>query len=271
MDQPEVNESQQEPAVHEAPSFSTLYLTSEQAESSTADSYVVIVRTREEFERWLLHPEPGAMLLQVEGLIMDPQGWTLAAQGAQPIPLDVVLDDPASEFSSLYRLVDVRNSRPVRVTIAARPGFMKALRLAVSLSLPVRLLPGQPDAALLAELHDAADFYLRDPMVEVPIEFFHSLLAAFFEPETATLWDFLEQSPDTVSPDDDPVSAHLSRLVASGGECTTCRWQAVCAGYFKHPDPAYDCAGVKQLFTTLEAAAEEIKCDLAGVDTFISP
>lgn len=168
----------------------------------------------------------------------------------------MVPEDPAAEFSSLYRLVDVRNSRPVRVTIAARPGFMKALRLAVSLSLPVRLLPGQPNAALLAELHDAADFYLRDPMVEAPVEFFHSLLAGFFESETGTLWDFLEQSPDFAS---------------LGGECVTCRWQAVCAGYFKHPDPAYDCAGVKQLFTALEAAGEEIKRDLGGANDEISP
>lgn len=256
MDQPEVSESLLEPADDDARRFSTLYLTSAQAESSTAESYVVIVRTREEFERWLVQPAPGAMLLQVEGLILDPQAWATAAQGAQPIPIDVVLDDPAAEFSSLYRLVDVRNSRPVRVTIAARPGFMKALRLAVSLGLPVRLLPGQPDAALLAELHDAADFYLRDPMVEVPVEFFHSLLAGFFEPETGTLWDFLEQSPALASLD---------------GECATCRWQAVCAGYFKHPDPAYDCAGVKQLFTALEAAAEEIKCDLAAVNDGIFP
>lgn len=256
MDQPEVSECLLEAADDDARRYSTLYLTSAQAESSTAESYVVIVRTREEFERWLVHPAPGAMLLQVEGLILDPHAWSTAAQGAQPIPIDVVLDDPAAEFSSLYRLVDVRNSRPVRVTIAARAGFMKALRLAVSLGLPVRLLPGQPDAALLTELHDAADFYLRDPMVEVPVEFFHSLLAGFFEPETGTLWDFLEQSP---------------ALASLHGECVTCRWQAVCAGYFKHPDPAYDCAGVKQLFTALEAAAEEIKCDLAAANDGISP
>jgi hypothetical protein len=232
-------------------------------ESSADGSYVAVVRTRQEFTRWLLHPEPGAMLLQVEGLITDPQGWALAAQGTQPIPIDVILEDPASEFSSLYRLVDVRNSRAVRVTIPVRPGFMKALRLAVSLGLPVRLLPGQPDAAQVAGLLDAADFYLRDPMVEVPVEFFHSLLAAFFESETGTLWDFLEQLPSPVSSTDDPVATHLAHLIASGGECADCRWQAVCAGYFKHPDPTYDCAGVTTLFSMLEAAADEIKRDLA--------
>lgn len=79
MDQPKVSESQPEPAGDDARRFSLIYLTSAQAESSTAESYVVIVRTREEFERWLLHPEPGAMLLQVEGLLMDPQAWAIAA------------------------------------------------------------------------------------------------------------------------------------------------------------------------------------------------
>ncbi len=271
MDQPQVSESPPEPDAGEIQRAPVRFLTSVEAETTSDESYVVIVRTREEFSHWLLHPEPGAILLQVEGLITDPSGWALAAQGTQPIPLDVVLVDPASEFSSLYRLVDVRNSRPVRVTIPARPGFMKALRLAVSLGLPVRLLPGQPDAALLAELHTAAEFYLRDPMVEVPVEFFHSLLAVFFESETGTLWDFLEQDPDPVSASDDSVADHLARLIASGGECATCRWQPVCAGYFKHPDPTYDCAGVKQLFTAMEAAADEIKHDLTGEEAFVSP
>ncbi len=268
MDQPEVSESLPESAAGEIQRAPVRYLTSESAESTDDESYVVVVRTRKEFSRWLLHPEPGAILLQVEGLITDPQGWALAAQGTQPIPIDVILEDPASEFSSLYRLVDVRNSRPVRVTIPARPGFMKALRLAVSLSLPARLLPGQPDAALLAELHAAAEFYLRDPMVEVPVEFFHSLLAVFFESETGTLWDFLEQDPD--SSGDDSVETHLARIIASGGECATCRWQSVCAGYFKHPDPTYDCAGVKQLFFALESAADEIKHDLTTGDSLVS-
>lgn len=233
---------------------------------------MVIVRTREEFQRWLDKPEPGAELLQVEGLINDPEAWALAAQGALPVPLDVILDDPAVEFSSLYRLVDVRNARPVRVTLPARPGFMKALRLAVSLQIPARLLPGQPDAAVLAELDEAAAFYLRDSMVDVPVEFFHSLFASFCQPVTGTLWTFLEQDPADCSQRDDRgqallppdfVENHLAQIVAAGGECATCRWQSVCAGYFKLPDATYPCAGVKRLFATLETAAAELKHDLA--------
>lgn len=276
MDQPPVSEPLSGASAAEMPHLPIRYLTAELAESCTDASYVVIVRTIAEFSRWLLHPKPGAVLLQVEGLMGDPQGWALAAQGAHSIPLDVILHDPAKEYSALYRLVDVRNSRPLRVTISVRRGFMKALRLAVSLSIPVRLLPGQPGAELLAELSEAAEFYLRDSMVGVPVDYFHSVLAAFCQPEFGTLWDFLEQIPNLASDVDetqflDPVEVYLAQILATGGECVTCRWQPICAGYFKYPDPTYDCAGVKQLFSTLEAAADEIKRDLAGAETYTSP
>lgn len=276
MGQSPVSENQPDTVARKIPSSPIRYLTADLAESCADDSYVVIVRTPAEFSRWWPDPEPGAVLLQVEGLIGDRQGWALAAQGTQPVPLDVVLEDPATEYSALYRLVDVRNSRPLRVTIPARTGFMKALRLAVSLGIPVRLLPGQPDTAILAELGDAAEFYLRDSMVDSPVEFFHSLLAAFCKSDPDTLWDFLEQLPHPAisldqSQEMDPVEAYLAEILARGGECVTCRWLSVCAGYFKYPDPAYDCAGVKRLFSSLQSAADEIKRDLATAELMSTP
>ena len=260
----------------EEPVSSIAILTASLAEEFSDGSFIVIVQTSGEFSRWLRDPLPGAEGLQVEGLIGDPEVWALAAQGTVPIPLDVVLNDPASDFSALYRLVDVRIVRQVRVTIPARPGFFKALRLAASLQLPVRLLPGQPSAEVLAELNEAAQFYLRDPMVESPIEFFHSVFAAFRGMGDGTLWRFLEQDFANFSVRDaaglalhapDFFETHLARLLSEGAECATCRWQPVCAGYFKWPDPGYDCAGVKDLFATLEAAAGEMKRDLASLDS----
>jgi hypothetical protein len=251
---------------------SIAYLTAEFAQNHEVGEYVVVVRTRGEFSAWLREPKPGVTCIQVEGLIGDPEVWAMAAQGTGEIPLDVVLSDPAAEFAALYRLVDVRILHPVRVTIPCRPGFLKALRLAAALQLSVRLLPGQPDALALAELAEAAEFYLRDPMVEAPVEFFHSVLAAFLGRGDGTLWMFLEQDPGLYSQCDptgralypaDFVVTHLERLLEEEAECATCRWQPLCAGYFKWPDPRYDCTGVKQLFALLESAADEITRDLA--------
>ncbi len=95
----------------------------------------------------------------------SPDGWALAASGASEVPLDVVLSNAASEFSDLYRLADVCAVREVRVSMAAAPGFLKAVKLAASLRLPVRVLPGQPTPEVLAELTEALEFYLHGPMV----------------------------------------------------------------------------------------------------------
>ena len=250
------------------------------AESHAGGPFFVIVKLREEFFHWLNHPHPDLVGIQVEDLMGDPEVWALAAQGPGEIPLDVILKDPATEFSALYRLADVRLVRPVRVTIPALPGLRKALRLAASLQLPLRILPGQPDAKALLEMTAAVDFYLRDSMVDAPIEPFHSVFAALRGMTEGNLWEFLDQDPALCSKHDeadqplqapDFVQSHFADLFQKGGECTTCPWQDLCAGYFKWPDPTYDCHGVKSLFNLLESAAREITHDLATLSPALHP
>jgi hypothetical protein len=262
----------------EEPNAPLVFVTAASADEPRDGSFVVIVRTREEFVRWLPAPVPGVEWLQVEGLLGDPDAWAIAAQGATNLPLDVVLSHPAEEFSQLYRLADVRIVRDVRVTMPVSPGFMKALRLAASLQLPVRLLPGQPSISELGELTEAVDFYLHDPAVDAPIEFFHSLLAALHASTSATLWDILEQDPAIFARLDDDgharapsdfVATHLRGLLERHAECEACRWQGVCAGFFKLPDPAYSCEGVKHLLARLDTAAKEIERDLAASEPLI--
>jgi hypothetical protein len=202
--------------------------------------------------------------------------------------LDVVLSNPASEFSHLYRLVDACAVRSIRVTMPAAPGLTKAIRLAAALRLPIRVLPSQPSAAALEELHGALQFYLHGPMVDAPVEFFHSVLAIMCGSDPGSLWTILEEDPGafrhydangratmplTSDPDPSEISSagfvenHLSHLIAQGAECATCPWQRPCSGYFKWPDPAYSCKGVKQLFFNIQTAANEIRQDLASVGT----
>jgi hypothetical protein len=48
---------------------------------------------------------------------------------------------------------------------------------------------------VLAELTEALEFYLHGPMVEMPVEFFHSLLATMCGADRGSLWMILEQDP----------------------------------------------------------------------------
>ena len=247
--------------------------------------FVAIVRSREELCRWLGNPLPGLRWLQVEGTLGHSEAWTEAAHDDSHIPLDVVLSDPDSEFSDLYRVVDACAVRDIRVTVPAAPGLMKAIKLAAALRLPVRVLPGQPTAEVLEELHDALEFYLHEPMVEAPVEFFHSLLATMCDGNADSLWMILEEDPDAFRHYDADgharvprtgdsgqseiaspgfVENHLKSLIAQGAECATCPWQKPCRGYFKWPDPAYSCEGMKQLFFSIQTAGNEIRRDVAS-------
>lgn len=263
------------------------------AETQGDLSFVAIVRHQEEFFRWLGDPLPGLRWLQVEGMLGDSEAWTEAAHNDSHIPLDVVLSDPASEFSDLYRLVDACADRDIRVTVLGAPGLAKAVRLAAALRLPVRVLPGQPKPEVLDELHDALEFYLHEPMVEAPVEFFHSLLATLSGADAGSLWMILEEDPAgflyydangharlprsgafdlaEISPEGF-VENHLKSLVEQGAECATCPWQHQCRGYFKWPDPTYSCEGIRQLFSTIQTAGNEIRkewASFAAADTGI--
>src|SRR5215471_12275441 len=255
------------------------------AETQGDQPFVAIVRSRQELCRWMSNPLPGLRWLQVEGMLGDQEAWREAAHSDSNIPLDVVLSDPALEFSHLYRLVDAYTVRAIRVTMPAAPGLTKAIRLAAALRLPVRVLPGQPSAAALKELHDALQFYLHEPTVDAPVEFFHSVLATMCDWDAGSLWTILEEDPDafrhyhadgrarvprTSDPDQLEITAagfaenHLSHLIAQGAECATCPWQRPCSGYFKWPDPAYSCEGVKQLLFNIQTAGNEIRQDVAS-------
>jgi hypothetical protein len=259
------------------------------AEEQGDRPFVALARTPDELCRWLGEPPKGLQWIEIEGLLDNLEAWTPATQRlASQAPLDVILTKPSSEFANLYRLVDVSATRDLRVSMPAVPGFFKAVKLAASLRLPIRLLPGQPTPEVLAELVEALEFYLHGPMVEAPLEFFHSLLATASGADNGSLWMILEEDPGAYQRYDDEgrpllprlsgfdaaaevfsesfVENRLRTLLDQGAECANCPWQQVCRGYFKWPDPAYSCRGVKRLFSRIDAAADEIKRDLAMIE-----
>jgi hypothetical protein len=129
---------------------------------------------------------------------------------------------------------------------------------------------GQPDGARGAELERLLGRYLHDPNASEPLEPFHAALATLIHGDPATLWDVLEADPDVFPRDREPtsgfVAAHVERLRESGAECVACPMLDWCGGYFKQPDPAYDCGDVRRLLAGLERAAEQLRRDLVEAE-----
>ncbi len=80
--------------------------------------------------------------------------------------------------------------------------------------MPVRLLPGQPSAEAAKELEEALEFYLHDPMVDAPIEFFHSALASMRGAPTGSLWRVLEEDPAIYQRSENKSLAEIAGLCA---------------------------------------------------------
>jgi len=211
------------------------------------------------------------------------------------IPIDLVMRAPGREFPRLYAFAPLLDRGPVRVSVPVADGMEKAVRLAASLRFSVKIIPEQPGADQVMPLIRLADFYLRNPTIEQPIEFFHGLFFALVNSEVTTLWEILEKDPtrygfvtdegrmadwEPCPIPDMEISAGACAETKSGAvetlhsqrqrvmdrhktcvECTYARW---CRGFFKYPAPDYPCETVFPLFEHLFAAAAEFKQDLSA-------
>lgn len=211
--------------------------------------------------------------------ITDPSpSMTPLADWGEGLPIDLVMADPAVELPLLYRCTSLLARHPVRVTVPWRPGLAGAVKLAVSLGFAARLAGHQPTSEALAEALRALDGYLHNPTVAQPVEPFHGLLLAFLHDAPVLLWSLMERDPAQLRVLDHqgralanqgPISVAAFRddLLAAGAECGECPWWAVCGGYYKWPDPAYACTGVKDLFALIRDAADELRRGLAAHGT----
>lgn len=221
------------------------------------------------------------------------QLWNLEADSeslnpwAPGLPIELVLQDPASQYPSLYRHTNLLDHHPVLAIVPVQPGFLKAVKVAISLDFGVRLAIGQPDPALIEELLAALDFYLYQPSVDQPIEFFHGTLLGFYHDQPLSLWTLLGEEPQALRfVSADGVESGYGRLasadfalamepaldldllidqtLATAPECRDCEFLRSCGGYFKWPVSDYDCTGIKRLFGQLRTAALDLRRDLAA-------
>ena len=181
------------------------------------------------------------------------------------LPIQLTMPDPAAEFAALYRYARLVDKHPVRVVMPVRPGFSRAVKLATSLEMAVKLEVGQPSPAELEELTAVLDFYLHASACSQPIEFFHGALRALYHRQAITLREIQDDDPGRLRRVDADGIEWLGRhqaLVPDTAECRTCEFWGLCAGYFKWPWRDYDCAGVKALLRRLVAAAADLRSDV---------
>jgi len=207
------------------------------------------------------------------------------------LPIDLVMKKPGQEFPRLYSFVPLLDRRPVRVSIPVAEGAEKAVKLAASLRFSVKIMSGQPGAGDVKILIRLADFYLKNPTIEVPIEFFHTLFFAMVNDTPTNLWEILEKDPsrfclisdsgqiasdscqlpipetylgmtaERSEKNHDPQSQTIMDRCRSCPDCTYFQW---CRGFFKYPAADYSCMTVFPLFEYLFSAADELGQDMSA-------
>jgi hypothetical protein len=206
------------------------------------------------------------------------------------VPVDLVMANPDTEFPLLYKHAELLNRHPVRVSIPVTRGFNKVVRLAASLNFAVKLEIGQLDGGLVEEMFQTLNFYLHHSTVSQPIEYFHSILMAFYHERPITIWEIQEEDPglfryvtnqgkETISKRfvEVDVRGDLAsfieefklELLAEKRECYSCEFLDNCGGYFKWPHKEFGCDQVKTIFQALKDAAIELKKDYADSLDFV--
>ncbi len=244
----------------------------------------MIVRARDSSELVRVLPDRDLDdLLYVQLLSLSADVDALANWGFA-VPVDVALSDPATDFPKLYRHAKLLDKHPVRISMPVTPGFSKAVKVAAALNFAVRLEPSQPSPDVMGELFDVLDFFIHHPSVAQPVEFFHSALLSFYNPQAAMLWAIQEEDPLIVRYISDDgvemisprfagvangeiasfVAEFQRRLLTEGSECRECEFWGICGGYFKWPQREFACNGVKTIFHILREAAGELRKDVAA-------
>lgn len=229
-------------------------------------------------------PNDDIVMLQLLDISVDLDALATSGYG---IPIEVVLDDPQTEAAKLYRVMKLQRTHPVRIVIPVVAGFSKAIKVASSLNLPIKLEGTQPEPAVVEELCEALDHYLHSKAVAQPIDYFSGLLMVRLHKVPITLWEIQEEDPASVryiTDDGHEVVARrpftsnnesldsfrfklTERVLNEGEECATCEFFPECAGYFKWPDRSFSCNGIKRVLHKLQQAAKELEDDLSAYPT----
>jgi hypothetical protein len=231
--------------------------------------------------------------VELEGL-----GDDLHSLSALPLGLPVSLKLRPGDAPHLYTNAWLVDRFSLEALVNVDKGLLQGVKIATSAMVPVTVN--------IEEIHDPGElmsvlnYYLHDAHVQVPVEFFHSMITAYLQGATVALPDLYPESPDQFLYVDESgkvsVSARLARagrflgsvsgtlqidedsqlykdlldrkknLVLSGSKCVSCERFDLCEGYLRFIDANFDCGPFLEVFNEITAKAKEIADDLAQAE-----
>jgi hypothetical protein len=231
--------------------------------------------------------------VELEGL-----GADLHILSALPLGLPVRVKLHPKDAPDLYTNTWLSDRFSLEALMDVDKGLLQGVKIAASAMVPVTL--NLEELSDDDELMSVLNYYLHDPHVQVPVDFYHSMITAYLQGSTVALPDLYTESPTHFIYVDESgkvsASARLARsgrflgtfsgglqideeselyqnllnrkkdLVLTGSKCVSCEQFDLCEGYLRFIDVNFDCDQFLQVFGEIKAKAKEIGEDLANAE-----
>jgi radical SAM protein with 4Fe4S-binding SPASM domain len=211
-----------------------------------------------------------------------------------PVGFPLVLRLNPPQASVLYTSAWLCDRFPIAVTMAIDAGLLSAVKIVTSAQahLAVDLDEVRDPGELMAVLH----YYLHEPHLSVPVEFFHTLFSACVEGERLSLADMYSEEPDRFLHVDDSGRVTASARFAAAGKyfgelaeglvvsqespllqeirnrkknlflsrsaCASCEVFDLCGGYLRFVTTEFDCSPFVEIMQEIKARAREMAEDI---------
>ncbi|MBM3301749.1 MAG: hypothetical protein FJY85_17585 [Deltaproteobacteria bacterium] len=259
------------------------------------DSDVVLVRSGSCREIVKAYEALGDRVREVE---LHGLGEELYLLSGLPVGLPLTVRLHPKDAPQVYTNTWLMDRFSMGVLLDVDTGLIQGVRIITSAMIPVTL---NLDAVHCAkELMSTLLFYLHEPHLQTPVEFFHSMFNAVLQNSPLSLADLYPESPEALLYVDESCritcSARLARagmflgelsdglridrespvykglvdrkkqLFLSSSPCMSCEQFDLCEGYLRVADDAFDCEPFLRVFAELKAKAKEMAEDLSRAD-----
>lgn len=231
----------------------------------------------------------------IHGIQLDRLGDDLFSLAELPVGLSLTVKMHPRDAARVHTSSWLSDHFALGVLMDVDVGLLQGVRIVTSAGVPVIL--NLDEVRDTGELISVFHYYVHEPHLQVPVEFFHSMFNAYLNKAPLSLEDMYPESPDTFLYVDESggitSSARLARFGAffgevsdgiridkdspaykgllhrrkniflSGSACGACEHFDLCGGYLRAVEKEFDCESFVKAFEEMKAKAREIAADLA--------